>query len=233
MNINYILSVIRTDFFPRHCLLCRKICSDWLCVDCQSLWQPIVTPHCQTCAARVTQNHRFCQRCARHSPAFDAFTAVYRYNAPARTLVLQAKYAANRTALTYMGEMMAAHLPPWQIDAIIPMPMSRWRYWQRGFNQTHFLAAALGQRYHLPILKTVLEKRHRVPQSTLTTTAQRQKNISGAFVAKQNISGRILLVDDVMTSGATLSEAARCLKQAGADWVGASVFAAVTRLSVK
>lgn len=124
-----------------------------------------------------------------------------------------------------LAQILLAHAPPWlddiRIDAVLAVPLSKERRLFRGFNQSEGLADAVGKAYGWPVLphQTVF-RRHRTPQSLLKST-ERHKNVKNIFVIeKQCVNNRkILLIDDVATTGATLEELSRTLKLAGADAV--------------
>jgi ComF family protein len=105
-------------------------------------------------------------------------------------------------------------------DVIIPMPLHWRRRWERGFNQSELLAREIGRRWNVPVQKAVKRVKATAPQAGLTN-AKRRANVSGAFAARGRISAgaRVLLVDDVLTTGATAAACARALKRAGAKHV--------------
>lgn len=217
-----------SSVLPRSCLICGKESRAQLCRSCRVKIIPMPT-HCLHCFQTLPEQEQVCANCLPDAPAVDALAAACLYNESAREVVLAAKFAARRAALAWMGEQMAARVPlEWQTDALLPIPMSRARLCQRGFNQTHFLAVELARHLDVVILKRVLTKANRPPQSLQSSVGARRNNIRGAFIAVPPLTvRRVLLVDDVATSGATLREAATVLKSAGAEWVGAIVFAAV------
>lgn len=213
---------------PRSCLICSKESRAQICSCCRV--KIVSMPaHCLHCFQTLPEQEQLCANCLLEDPAVDALAAACHYNEGAREVVLAAKFSARRAALAWMGEQMAARVPvEWQTDALVPIPMSRARLRQRGFNQTHFLALELARHLDVAILKRTLTKARRPPQSRQGSVVARRNNIRGAFTAVPPLTAkRVLLVDDVATSGATLREAARALKSAGAEWVGAIVFAAV------
>lgn len=135
------------------------------------------------------------------------------------------KHQADQRMLRPLCTLMAAHPPPWvepvQADCVLAMPLSKERRLQRGFNQSDGLAEALAKQYSLPVLpRTAVFRRHQAPQSTLKRS-ERRRNLKNAFVINNQLvkNRKILLVDDVTTTGATFEEMARTLKQAGASAV--------------
>lgn len=145
-----------------------------------------------------------------------------------RTLVWRAKFQADRAALQALAQeaRRLAQTLPFSVDAVVPMPIAPARLRQRGFNQTIFLAHAVAQVLQVSVTGGVLYRYHRAQQSKIKQRSARLSNIQGAFYSKNPVPARILLVDDVLTSGATINEAARTLKGAGAGFVAALVIAA-------
>lgn len=176
----------------------------------------------------MAQDGQQCGQCLRRPPQIDAFFVRWCYRDAVRHLVLGGKYHADKGRLLALADGMAtllARVPA--VDAVIPMPASHRRLWQRGFNQTHILAAVIAGRLGVGMDKTLLGKSHRPPQSRLNTHGARRRNIRNAFLCTAQAPPRVLLVDDVATSGATLNEAARTLKQHGSTHVYALVAAAL------
>lgn len=158
----------------------------------------------------------------------DALYIRWRYRDRVRALVLNGKYHPDKACLLALAEgMQSVLIEVPAVDIIIPMPMSQRRLWQRGFNQTHILAHPLGKALDLEVDKKLLRKTHRPPQSRLHTHGMRRRNIRNAFSCLGKAPPRVLLVDDVVTSGATFNEAAKALKQAGAQAVYAIAAAAL------
>ena len=153
--------------------------------------------------------------------------AVFAYRGSGGRLVRRAKFERDRAALGYLGRALAARaggLPRARL-MIAPVPLAKERRKERGFNQAAELARFVGRKLHAPVLEHALRRgRETVPQGQAGPGA-RQRNVKGAFVAGRSawrVRGeRVLLIDDVVTSGATLSECARVLRACGARDVAA------------
>lgn len=213
---------------PKVCLICGQSGALQVCEGCYAQLQRLPR-HCQSCF-RILPEGEQCGRCLRSPPALSMVQGCWQFNDVSRHIVLQAKFAASRPALAWMGAQLADCLPlDWAVEAIVPIPISVARLRQRGFNQTHFLASAIARQRHLPVLKGVLKKARRPAQSSLESYAARRRNLRGAFSLRSGLSlpKRIVLVDDVSTSGATLDLAAKVLREGGVEWIGGLVFAAV------
>jgi ComF family protein len=131
------------------------------------------------------------------------------------------KYEGVRPLTGRFGEWLALALPrEKRFDLIVPLPLHWWKRWQRGFNQTDLLASEIARRWNVPVRRIVRRRKRTTPQAGLTN-AQRRLNVRAAFaVSRTRLDGlRVLLVDDVLTTGATAGACARALKQAGAAHV--------------
>lgn len=210
-------------FLPQYCLHCHALCDERLCADCQRLLR-VYPRHCRCCSRVLSQGER-CGKCLLQAPILDGLQIVFCFEQVVREIVLAVKYGAHRSALAFMAEAVAQLEVP-AVDVLVPMPISTMRLLQRGFNQTHYLAAVLAKRQKIAFDKSLLLKERRKPQSSLAAKL-RQKNIAGAFSVRTKPPKRVLLLDDVYTTGATMHEAARALKMAGAEEVFAVAFAAV------
>ncbi len=160
--------------------------------------------------------------CRRGVRGFDAAYSFGFYEDALRELIHLFKYGRVQTLSSPLGRLLALALPSGQtFDVIVPMPLHWRKRWQRGFNQSQLLAGEIGRRTTLPVKNALRRVRYTNAQAGLTN-AKRRINVSGAFRAKksQAIHGkRVLLIDDVMTTGATAAAGARALKLAGARHV--------------
>ncbi|MGB7541968.1 MAG: ComF family protein [Burkholderiales bacterium] len=216
---------------------CIQIGRDWLGQDCQLCGGPggpglicagcadelpVLPAHCPRCAM-PSPGGSVCGECLRRPPAFDRTTALWRYEFPCDRLVQSLKYHA-RLALAgfFAGTLASKPLP--RVDLIVPMPLHPRRLAARGFNQAVEIARLLSRLVAIPTeSRRVWRVKDTMPQTDLPYE-ERAKNVRGAFACGPDLSGRtVAIVDDVMTTGATLNELARILKRAGAarveNWV--------------
>ena len=153
---------------------------------------------------------------------FDAVYSYGSYEGSLRKLIHLFKYGKIHTLAKPLANFLALVLPRDQrFDVIVPMPLHWRRRWERGFNQSELLAREIGHRWKVPVRKAVRRVKPTAPQAGLTN-AKRRANVVGAFGLKRNVrldAARVLLVDDVLTTGATAAACARALKRAGAGYV--------------
>jgi ComF family protein len=184
---------------------------------------------CPQCA--LITNGTLCGSCLSTPPSFDATTALLTYDYPADGLLQHYKYNASLNlahtfAALFVEEKHAKSIIKSEIDLIIPMPMHQNRLKERGFNQALEVAKRISRDLKIRLDYTsCLRTKHTPPQASLNLK-DRIKNIKGAFNCQQNLEHlNIAMVDDVMTTGASLNELAKTLKQAGAAHVECWVMA--------
>jgi len=215
---------------PSVCAVCGAWPAAAVCEHCvQSFAQP--AHRCANCAIQLPNGMIRCRACAKSPPPWDRALAVVDYAYPWDRLIAEFKFREDAAwARAFAGLMRNS---PWvepaldEADVLIPMPLAPERLRQRGFNQTALLARQLCP--HKTLLHSLLRVVHTAPQSSMPRK-DRQGNVQNAFALDpfrlDTVNGkRVVLIDDVMTSGASLSAAARALKRAGAIHVTALVFA--------
>jgi len=193
------------------CLLCGgEGGPELLCAACIAEL-PALPGSCPRCALPSPAG-AVCGSCLTHPPHFDATLALWRYEFPCDGLVQALKYRARLALAGFFARCLASRTMP-EADLIVPMPLHARRLAERGFNQALEIARHLGR----PIEpRGVLRVKHTPPQTELPYE-ERAKNVRGAFLCKLDLTGaRVAVLDDVMTTGATLNELARALKRAGA-----------------
>jgi ComF family protein len=200
----------------------EPLSAEFFCVLCRS---PFAS------AASLDETGR-CPLCVEGSRGFDAAYSYGSYEGPLRDLVHLFKYRRVRSLQKPLGRMLSLALPrEEQVDLVIPVPMHWWRKWNRGFNQAELLARVVARRTGIPVARALKRGRSTLAQAGLTL-AQRRENLTGVFrvSASNRIEGRrVLLVDDVFTTGATASACAAALKRAGARSVVLLTLARVDR----
>jgi ComF family protein len=218
---------------PRHCFLCASPTPGrlLLCQPCESQLPRTHLALCRRCAEPLAfpGNEVSCPRCRQQPVAFDATVAAYEYRYPVDVLVRHLKYRKALHLAAALGKGLAeavGHCGDPLPDRIVALPLAPRRFRMRGYNQALEIARVVARALNLKRDDGVLRRvRETTPQAGLGAL-MRLQNMEGAFESRVAVKGeRIALVDDVMTSGATLHSAARVLKAAGAEQVFAWVVA--------
>lgn len=213
--------------FPPHCAGCNAPGFHW-CPDCRKSVKTLREPLCDRCGKPQTFQGE-CARCKAQPPDFQMARALGEFQGPLRNAVLHLKYHHDLT----LGDLFAQELVhvlkglAWEIEMVVPVPLAKERHVERGFNQVDSFARPLAWRMDLPLdSDAIWRTRHTVSQVGLSFS-ERQANVHAAFRARpESVAGkRVLLVDDVMTTGATLDACARALKEAAASEVFALTLA--------
>jgi ComF family protein len=235
------LSNILNLIFPPQCLSCkaRVPTSGTLCLECWQQVQFITDPMCACCGLPFEHSigeHALCGECMNERPIYAHARAAFRYDEYSRKLITSFKYSDHtelaKIYATWLakagGELIATS------DYIIPVPLHYWRFISRRYNQSALLAQALGKKTGIKYLPTALKRtRHTKAQTGLSKT-ERSKNVSGAFTLntryKSLIKGKnILLIDDVLTTGATINQCSKQLLKSGAMQVNVLTLARTIR----
>jgi ComF family protein len=214
---------------PQDCLLCGATAgARVLCDGCSAELQQLPAQRCPVCAL-PTPGAAVCGSCLKSPPRFDATAAVFVYAFPMDRMVQALKYGHRLAVAPFLGEALAA-CGGVAADLIVPVPLHPRRLRERGFNQALEIARVLAKRWDRPLDFASCERSHdTAPQASLPWEARR-RTVRGGFLCRSDLSGRrVVAVDDVMTTGATLDEFARCLKNAGAAHVTNLVVARTLR----
>ncbi len=215
---------------PCACLLCgAESKTEAICPACAADLQPPPPPACPPCA-EPTPPGAHCGRCLTTPPHFDATLAAFSYEFPADRLIQRLKYGHQLALAPWFASRLAPLLTDTEASRLVPLPLHTERLRERGFNQAGEIARSLARQLSIPLdLKHCLRCRATGVQADLPLK-ERVRNVRGAFECSADFSGEhILLLDDVMTSGATLDECARTLKLHGAGKVTAVVVARALR----
>lgn len=206
--------------FGGSCFLCRGSAADLLCADCDADLPRLDFALCPRCAL-ASPGGALCGRCLARSPAYDATRAALAYDFPADALVHALKFRGELALAPLLASLLTERIREDRVDHVVPVPLSARRLRERGYNQSVEIARHL--RKDLLDIGLCERTRDVRPQVELPHD-ERQRNVRGAFRCTRALVGaRIAVVDDVMTTGATLNEIARTLKAAGAvqvvNWV--------------
>lgn len=168
-----------------------------------------------------------CGNCLKHPPAFEHTLAAFGYVFPVDALIQAYKYGGNLVLLDLLSEPLAARAMEYALpDLLIPMPLHPARLKERGFNQAREIAAALSRRLAIPLAASACRRIRDTPPQAALKLKERAGNLRGAFVCDLSLHGRhVALIDDVMTSGASLDALAQAVRRQGAARVDAWVAA--------
>lgn len=213
----------------------------WLCAACLAQVSPLVAPLCARCGRPLPTSVvvALCRSCrVGELHALDWARAAYPFVGPLRTTIHHFKYGKERARAAQLGLLLLpllASVPPTVVTAhlrVSPVPLATARRRERGYNQAEELARVLADASDLPLDRHLLRARVTRPQVGLARSA-RQENVRDAFQWQgAPLAGApILLIDDVLTTGATADECATVLKAAGASWVGLLTVARATERS--
>lgn len=207
------------------------------CGDCWLKLEFLVDPACARCGEpwEVPQPAGSqCGRCLADPPAFDGVAAAVSYGEIARTLAIKLKHGRRPGVARIMAAAMAPLLKPEQTVVLVPVPLHRWRLWHRGFNQSALIARDIARRTGAGLLVDALVRTRATPMLRGMGPAARARTVTGAFriapARRPAIKGaHVVLVDDVLTTGATARACAQALKRGGATSVRVLCWARVAR----
>ncbi len=238
MVIGNILNSIVNFVFPPQCYVCKKILEseDGLCFECLSKINFITKPRCSCCGIPFEFNIEgknkklLCPKCMLKYYRFDECISSVRYDDISKKIILPFKHGDRTNFAKFMAKIMytSGKSIIEKSDIIIPVPIHFTRMLKRKYNQSSLLCKFIGKRSNKPVLYSLLIRKHATASQGHFSLTQRKQNILGAFTIKNpdKIKGKnILLIDDVFTTGATVNECSKILKQNGANKVYVLTFA--------
>jgi ComF family protein len=224
LRLHQVKSTFLDLFFPLQCVGCGREGS-LLCASCCQTLRRIEPPFCQRCGSPLGDRDRCatCATCATHPLTIDGIRSLFLFEGTIRKAILAFKYRHLKAMAAPLGQMLgnyliASRLP---VDTIAPVPLHRKRLRARGYNQAALLAAELSRQTGLTLVEDWLVRQvDTAAQARTLTATERRRNVREAFTCTRELDGeRILLIDDVWTTGATLDACAGALRAAGADSV--------------
>jgi len=235
MKINSIKKFIFDLFFPRFCINCGKEGS-YLCQDCFYLIEILEEQYCPFCLRpKVVSDGKTCNYCKSLKKLTGLFCAASYDNFIVKKMINQFKYEPYiKDAAEPLSSLIISHLTNlnkgdnFQDFILIPVPLEKRKLKKRGFNQAEEIAKELSKNFKIPVFNNTLIKTKSTPAQVELEKTKRQENIKGVFSCQKIElikNKKILLIDDVFTTGATLEECARILKEAGAKEVWGMVVA--------
>lgn len=216
------LKAIAQQLFGGSCFLCRGKASALLCADCDADLPRLGADLCPRCAL-ASPAGAVCGRCLTQPPAFDATRAALAYAFPADALIQALKFRGELALAPLLGGLLLPCVSGKEIDCIVPVPLSTKRLRERGFNQALEIARGVAAATRARLAPELCERSRDTSVQMDLPLKERGTNVRGAFHCPRVVSGTVAVLDDVMTTGATLEEVAVTLKRAGAarvvNWV--------------
>jgi ComF family protein len=217
------LKTIGARLFGGSCFLCRGRTDALLCAACDADLPRLQAGLCPRCAL-ASPGGAVCGRCLAQPPAYDATQAALGYEFPADVLVQALKFRGELALAPLLGDLLCARISERNVDCIVPVPLSAERLRSRGYNQSLEIARGVAATTGVRLAPELCERRRDTAVQMELPLEARAKNVRGAFHCPRMLGGiAVAVVDDVMTTGATLDELAATLKRAGAvrvvNWV--------------
>jgi ComF family protein len=227
-----LFSTLLDIIYPRFCTVCGAETGagqGYVCWDCVSGFEVITRPFCAVCGDPVEgmiEHEYLCSFCEKAKPGFDMARSAVKYRGVVCSVLQLLKYSKQTflvaDILPFLSACVTAHYSKIYFDGVTFVPLYSKKERERTFNQSRLLAGELARTLDLPFLPNCLERTRYTMTQTDLNASQRRKNVYGAFahLNRKWLEGRtLLLVDDVMTTGATVNECSRVLKEAGAAGV--------------
>ena len=215
-----VIDSILNLLFPVTCVVCEApvIERKWgaACPECWARLVPIEPPFCPQCGGPAPAIEGLCGFCRKGDHTFDLARSAFLFTDTLREIIHHLKYSDRVSLVDPLAHTLRRCLDhePFTGQIVIPVPLHRSRQRQRGFNQAELIASKLGR----PMALSLRRRKNTVSQTGLTRT-ERKHNLAGAFELRGQISGTVIVIDDVYTTGSTMNEISRTLKRAGAERV--------------
>lgn len=228
LALRQLVQFARELIFPPHCAACNRGGIPY-CDDCLAQINATPGPRCSRCDAPLDSTSASCAYCrSAPLPELDGLRLLAWHDSPLKEAIHALKYDYFQALATPLGHLLGHHWQtnPTPLDGLIPVPLHPHRIAERGFNQSELLAQAMATHLHLPVETQALHRRRATPPQVGQNRAARLANVAGAFEASPTVDGGAwLLVDDVCTTGATLTACATALRAQGAAHVWSIVLA--------
>ena len=220
--------VLYSIFFPRRCPVCDGVVvyGKDICEECEIVLPYITEPSCKKCGKQISDERgEYCPDCSRKIHYYKQGKAIFSYRKGMKLSMYRFKYAGRKEYAAFYARIVKERIEPWiirhGIEVIVPIPMYRRKQRKRGYNQAEIFAKSLGEYLELPVEMQLIKRvKNTVPQKELNDR-QRKDNLKGAFQLNTNIVkyNKILLVDDIYTTGSTVDAVARCFLEVGIEEV--------------
>ncbi len=213
--------------YPRCCPVCHQILKNQealICPECAINLKPYAGPRCMKCGKSVAAEAEYCSECSVRKRFFTEGRGIYFYDDRMKASLVRYKYYGRREYGDFYAAAICRYgkreIERWKPDLLIPVPLHPSKKRKRGFNQAQYLADRIGEFYGIPVSGCILRKKKKTKSQKKLDARQRYRNLQNAFEVTERLEGlRILVIDDVYTTGSTMDAAAACLLKAGAQRV--------------
>lgn len=234
IRLNLFLKALKSIIFPYYCCLCQKYSyNELVCPQCWSKVIFINKPFCTICSKPLLnpilsdyQNDLICSECRENKKFFKKSISLALYQDEFKDIIHHFKFYNKPYLANFLGEklfnLISLEADYQNIDVIIPVPLQKNRERQRGYNQSLLISNVIGKHLKLKVLKNNLKRKGNNPPQSNLSYKERKENIRNCFYIKDSQAikdKKILLIDDVFTTGSTVNECARILRHAGAKEV--------------
>lgn len=211
--------------YPRRCPVCHDIAvpgGSRICNVCREKLKPITGPRCFRCSKPLKREEQeYCKDC-RKTRLFDQGIGIFPYGSVLQESLFKLKYGKRQEYGSFYGQIAAVYsreiIRNWGVEIIIPIPLHRKRMEKRGYNQAELIAEALGKTLCIPVDSRLMKRKVNTRPQKELDYRERKQNMKNAFFLKgENRYRRILLVDDIYTTGSTIEAAAELWKRNGAE----------------
>jgi len=214
--------------YPWRCPLCHDILIGHkgnICPKCLKALPVVVEPRCKRCSKALTGEGEYCFDCRSKKHFFDEGYSVLSYNEKMRQSIVYFKFYGRREYGNFYAEILTRFSMPavkrWQPEVLLPVPIHRRRRNARGYNQTEVIGHVLSKGFSIPIRTDLIKRVKNTKAQKESSINERKQNIKDAFAVNEEIRQyeRVLLIDDVYTTGSTVNEIAKVLKAKGVKQV--------------
>lgn len=213
--------------YPRRCPVCNQILNEngrKICTVCEKALHPILKDYCLKCGRPVASEMEYCRECRTTHREFERGRGVFLYNNQMKRSLLRYKYYGNREYGEYYADSICRYLEreirTWNPDLIVPVPMYPGKQRERGFNQAADLAGRIGKNLEIPTADGIVRKIRNTKSQKKLSAVERKQNLRTAFQVTERVDGlKILVIDDVYTTGSTIEAMAHVLRESGARMV--------------
>lgn len=212
--------------YPLRCPVCHDIAvprGQRVCKACRKQLKPAAGPRCFRCSRPLDKSEQeYCRNCRNKSYHYDRGIGIFTYGTVLQKSLIKLKYENRQEYGTFYGEFAASYareqIFDWKIEVLMPIPLHWKRMEKRGYNQAEIIARAAGKKLNLPVDTTVLKRVINTKPQKELSEKERKENLKNAFEVRGKMKyKKILLIDDIYTTGSTINAAAGILKKAGAE----------------